>query len=450
MVFAFLFKLSFGLSLPFWPPDQLQTYLIGLKCYTTGTWPYFGPDIGGVGNAFFQIPGALEGLVIGLPFYLFPYPETPFIVLNLLSLAAILLLTWYCSKRVPALSLGFIFFSLMFLPWPLQYNSGMINGAYCLFGSSLFFVGFFESLPGFRIGVLSPRWGNALMGFGTFWVMQFHASWIYLAFFFGLSLWLQFKSDRASGARALGFFALGALPPFALIVPTLLKYGIPAEHAGGFASGFYLKNFKLFLTILARYFSLASFEMPVWLDSPGCPGFIGWGAAAGPHWNAPSFVGPSTYTRIGFLLNSPLLLVTGLFLWIVGLAQPIAMLVIWFFKKHALKDWERVRWLVLANFMMVWVSFWFTPKEPLSHIYYNACFPMVFLYSLYCWSRLAESGKWKNFAKVYLIAAFLFQSAYAVNVVRAYSLYTNRGLLVKAIDEKNYHLVGERRPLSYY
>src|ERR1041384_953810 len=91
----FLFRLFFGLCNAKWHGyDELQTYLIGLKCYATGTWPYFGPDLTGNENLNYhsQIPGALEGLLIGLPFYILPVPEAPFILLNLLSIAGIFLL----------------------------------------------------------------------------------------------------------------------------------------------------------------------------------------------------------------------------------------------------------------------------------------------------------------------------------------------------------------------
>jgi hypothetical protein len=109
---SFLFRLGFGLlRSQIWEIDQKQTYLIGLKCYTTGTWPYFGPDVTGAENKSFhsQIPGALEGLMIGLPFYALPVPEAPFIFLNLMSAFGVLLLTWYICRRVPGLSYPWLF-----------------------------------------------------------------------------------------------------------------------------------------------------------------------------------------------------------------------------------------------------------------------------------------------------------------------------------------------------
>lgn len=455
LTFAFLFRLGFGLAQPFWPEDQLQSYLIGLKSYTTNTWPYFGADLAGAETSHFnQIPGALEGLAIGLPFRVFPIPEAPFILQILFSTVAIALLTWYCAKRVPNLSPWFIFFTLVLLPWPLHESTQMISRAWCLFGSVIFFIGFFESLPNYRLGVVSPNLSQALMGFGLFWLAQFHMSWMYLAAFFALSILIQWLKSKSFPFRQILFFALGSIPMFLLIVPTLLKYGIPGGHSEGFITLFNLNNFKQFFTILARWLSFSCYETPYFLDPPGSPGFSDWGAAASPHWDTPSFlrwcIGGSTHNRVEFLMGSPFLLIPGLFLWIFGIAQAIYLLVVWFFRKHDLPDWPIVRNLAVFNLFIVWVSFWFTVKWPLAHIYYDSTFPMVFLLSLYGWSRLAQYPFWRTFAKVTLIAALIFQTTYAVRTWKAYSLYTDRPRIVKAIQEKNYQFVGERRPLAYY
>ncbi|HVM33469.1 MAG TPA: hypothetical protein VMU88_10070, partial [bacterium] len=201
---AYLFRLGFGLAMPFWSDDERQTYLIGLKCYTTNTWPYYGPDVNGSETSYStQIPGALEGLLISLPLRVWPIPEAPYILLNLISLFAIALFTWYCSKKVPELSPWFIFGSLVVLPWNLHESTSIINPSWCLFGSVLFYLGFLETLPGFKMNLIKPALANALMGFGIFWVMQFHMSWMYLVAMFGVSLLMQFRENPRSAFSAL-------------------------------------------------------------------------------------------------------------------------------------------------------------------------------------------------------------------------------------------------------
>jgi hypothetical protein len=175
-VLLLAFRTLFGLSLNFFGggeigQDALQNYLIGLKFYTTGAWPYFGPDKYLLDTGYhFQVPGALEGLVIGLSFYLLPIPEAPFLLLNLLSLSTIALLSFYISKRLPGLSFTFLFIWISLLPWTLNYSTHVFNVSFVLFGSILFFVGFLEALPGLSFKWISHPKAFAMMGFGLFWV----------------------------------------------------------------------------------------------------------------------------------------------------------------------------------------------------------------------------------------------------------------------------------------
>src|SRR6185369_15294196 len=143
LVFLFFFRLGFGLSSPFWTDDEKQIYLIGLKHFTTHSWPYFGPDV-----AYqIQIPGALQGLLISVPLGLLRIPEAPFILLNLLSFAALCFFAWYCTKRLPNVPAWFIWIWLMTAPWTLNFSTHVVNPSYVLSGAILFFVGFLESFP---------------------------------------------------------------------------------------------------------------------------------------------------------------------------------------------------------------------------------------------------------------------------------------------------------------
>ena len=187
-LFLLIFRILFGLSQPFYSPDELQTYLIGLKAYTNQLWPYFGPDLIVTETGFYtQIPGALEGLLVGGPFYLLPIPEAPFIFLNLLSLSALALLSRYISKRVKEISFFFIFPWLALLPWNLHESANIINPSWLLFGSVFFFIGFLEAIPETSLGYWPPFTAFAAMGFGLFWNIQFHYSWVLLPPFIAMA-----------------------------------------------------------------------------------------------------------------------------------------------------------------------------------------------------------------------------------------------------------------------
>ncbi len=61
-------------------------------------------------------------------------------------------------------------------------------------------------------------------------------------------------------------FAAGAAIPLAFLIPTYLKYGLFQETSGlNLAVGFNRENFMSFFVVLARYFSLPSFELPRFL-----------------------------------------------------------------------------------------------------------------------------------------------------------------------------------------
>jgi hypothetical protein len=425
---AFLFRLGFGLCQSHWPDlsEQFQNYLVGLKFYTTGLWPYFGADMFASESSYrSQVPGALQGLFIGLPFYLWRAPEAPFVLVNLFSILGVALLAWYIHKRLPGLSHPWLFLWIAVVPWSVNYSTNVYNMCFILLPSVLFFIGFLESIPLFSLGLLSSRLANALMGLGLFWIAQFHFSYILLIPFIALSLFLQIKKSRKLLPTL--DFALGALIPLAFLVPTYLQYelGGGKTSAGmGFMVPFNWANVANFFTILARFFSLACSELP-------------------------RFIGAHTHDRLEFLTAHPHLLVPGAVLWIVGYIQPFVLLYFWFKKDSPGPHWRPLRFLILAALVLVWGSFWFTIKRPLSH-QYLILFPLIMIYSCYCWARFKDKKGWPLAAKLFIVLSLLFQAGYAVAVAPKDSIWNQREVILRALQEKNYHLVGERPPGTFY
>jgi len=223
----------------------------------------------------------------------------------------------------------------------------------------------------------------------------------------------------------LGFFIFGSLLPLAFVIPTFIQYGLGVINShSGFYVPFNWTNVKLIVVLLARLLSLVCFEVPV-------------------------FIGVHFVTRIAFLTDHPLILVQGAFLWIAGLIQPFVLLFYWFKKDHFVPRWTETKWLMLVVFLIVYGSFWFTIKAPLSHIYY-VLFPLLMIYSCYCWAFFISNSRFRILAKVFLVFGFLFQVGYAVIMAPQDSIYPQRGVVLKAIQEKNYHLLGERTQGDLY
>ena len=425
LILGFLFRLGFGLCLPFWTDDEKQIYLIGLKFYCTRAWPYFGPDV----TNTIQIPGALQGLLVGLPLFVVPVPEAPYVFLNLLSFAALCFFAWYCTRRLPDLPAWFVWTWLLTAPWTLNLSTHIFNPSYVLIGAVLFFVGAIETWPALRIGVIPPRWANFMMGFALLWVMQLHLSWVVLIPFLLASFYLQYQATGRNALPLLAWLAAGAAFSGIFLIPTYIKYGfVSGMGSTGEAVQVNWHNFRSYWnlpeSILGRFLSLASFELP-------------------------RFIGGNTNSRMAFIRTNAWLIPFVIFLVVVGVLQPIVLLVLWFRKETGQKDWRQIKYLTLFTLVLLYISFLFSFRAPHSHTLY-VTFPVVMLYSLYCWNKFLTRPGWRKFAAVFLVSGVVFNLGLAVANFHRQSLYLDRGQVQAAIDARDYRIIGERREGTRY
>ncbi len=425
LVCAFLFRLAFGLCSQFRSDDERQVYLIGLKFYSTGAWPYFGPDVApGV-----QVPGALQGLLVGLPLRVAPFPESPFVLLNLLSFASLCLLAWYCTRRLPGSPAWLLWGWLLTMPWTLNFSTHIVNPSYVLTGAVLFFVGALETYTATRKGLVPVWLSNLMLGFALFWVMQLHLSWVVLVPFLVASVYFQLRERGMKALKQLGWLVCGAALSGCLLAPTLLKYGL-ADGSGGTAGMFTFnaanlpRVFNPVEGVPARFLSLASAELA-------------------------RFTGRDTAERLAFLRENLWLAPFALFLGAVGILQPAAMIVLWFRRKTAREDWPAVKRLALLSVLLLCALFLFTPKLPASHTFY-VTFPLAAVYGFYCWDAFLQRRGWRAFAAALLACGVVFHAGLAAHNFARVSLYADRANVQSAIDAKNPSLLGERRPGSLY
>jgi len=424
---AFFFRLAFGLCLDFWTGtgDEKQIYLIGLKYYTAGAWPYFGPDV----TNTIQIPGALQGLVVGLPLYVLPIPEAPYILLNIISFSSLCFFAWYCSKRLPEIPRWFVWSWLLIAPWTICLSTHVFNPSYVLAGSILFFVSAIETYPFLSRNLVPVHWANFVMGLALFWIMQFHLSWVVLIPFLILSFYFQFLNAGRKAFASLLWFAGGAVITGSFLIPTFIKYGVTggmgnANEAVQFNSDNLLRHLNIVEGVLGRFLSFASFELP-------------------------RFIGGNTAARLAFMKAHLWLAPFVVFLTVVGILQCIAMLVLWFKKEHTQKDWPAVKYFALGTVVLLYVSFLFSMKAPHSHTFY-VTLPVAMLYSLYCWSEFLKKKSWQRFALLFISCGIIFEAGLAVHNYKHISIYLERNKIAEAIKNKDYHLLGERREGSRY
>lgn len=416
ILFLFVFRLLFGICSEFWFEDELQIYLIGLKFFTTGNYPWFGPDVVYTSS---QIPGSLQGLLVGLPFYLWHAPEAPYILLNLLSTTSICLFAFYIYKRLPLIPLWFTLTWLLTCPWTMHFSTHIVNPSYVLPASIVFFIAFFESLNSLSIKFISKSFSFFLMGVCLLWIVQLHMSWILLLPFLAFSFFTLFKDGLKSVALKSLCFITGSVVTGIFLFLTLLMYGFDTG-SGGTSENivFNIANFQNIVTVFTRFLSFAAYELP-------------------------RFLGSNTNDRIDFIMNYKWAIIFILFAGLAGYIQPAWFVISSFLKNHS-GDFKKFRLIAAVSFILIWISFFFSVKGPASHTFY-CMFPVMMIFSFYTYEKIFT----KKYIRI-LAIAFLF-SGFIANVVimhRNYfekSLYKNRSVVQKAITEKNYHLLGERR-----
>jgi hypothetical protein len=264
-----------------------------------------------------------------------------------------------------------------------------------------------------------------MMGFSFFWVFQLHLSWIILVPFLLASVYFQLRDFGRRTFLSLFGFISGALLSGSLAIPTFLKYGLKMGTGGtGLNVRFHPANLLEFFTVLARYLSLASFEIS-------------------------RFIGADNAGRLDFFKGNPWVTPFALFAGLVGIIQPILMLFLWFYKKDTGKDWRGIKYFSLITLILVYLSFSFSVKGPSSHAFY-VVLPVVMVYSFYCWGIFFKKKIWRTVAALLIISGLIVHACLAISKGPGRSLYKDRSIPKLAIEKKDYHLLGERRPFSLY
>jgi hypothetical protein len=415
----FAFRLAFGLSSEFFFEDETQIFLMGLRHYATGAWPHFGPDVVWTRS---EIPGALQALLVGVPLRVLPVPEAPFLLLNLLSAGALAAFAWYVARRLPGIPRWLLWGWLFTIPWTLQFSTHVVNPSYVLTGAVIFFIGFFEAHPWFRIGAIRQTAAWFMMGFAVPWVAQFHMQWPLLLPFVGLVGLADLIGRRALPWRGMLAFMAGALLPAALIVPTWLTYGM-SQGSGGVLDNLRIHAVNPFamVTMLARFFSFASLEVARFIDIDGAK-------------------------RLAFFERHVWLVPLAALAWIAGVVQPLWMLWAAVRAKAPHREWLALRLLLAVTVLLVYVSFWFVMEPAQAHNYYVVA-PIAWMFTAYCW-MLIDSPRWRRVAAVVLAVNIAFHAGLAWAQAPERSMYRNREPVVAAIRLKQPEMFGHRRAFA--
>jgi len=411
LALAFALRLAFGLTSEFWGDDERQIFLIGLQFFTTGAWPLYGPDVVYTQT---QIPGGLQGLLIGGPLWVVPRPEASYLLLNVLSFGALCLLAWYIGRRVPMLPRWFLWPWVFFSPWTLNLSAHILNSSYVLTGAVLFVVGAFELVPALSRGLLPRPLAYWALGFGLLWIFQLHLSALLL-------VPLAVVVVGLAGVRGLAWAVLGACVAGAPLVPTVLADGLSSlMQPAGANVVFEPRHLLRVPQIVAQFFALATFELA-------------------------RFLGASTDARLGFLARfwwaAPFALIAAL----VGVVQTATLVTGLFQERPHAADWPALKVAIAGVLGLLAVSFVWSVRAPASHAFY-LLLPAVMIYAADVWAPWFRRRAVRATAVLLLACGGVTHVAIGWRNFTFHSLYIDRATVVRAIVEKNHRLVGVRRP----
>jgi hypothetical protein len=337
-------------------------------------------------------------------------------MVNILTFGALAFLGWYIGKLLPAIPRWFVWLWVLTCPWTVYYSTTVLNPSYALVGGIFFFVAFMESIPSLAGRLINRNMSMFLMGFSLFWTIQFHMSWTLMIPYLGYSFYISVSTFRSPGKDFL-FFCSGALVPLATLLPTYFQYGFIAGTGDAGANiQVNWQNVQQVITLISRYLSFASYELP-------------------------RFLGPNTPARLELVKQYWPLAPFFVFLLVTGLLQPVVLFAYLFVPSGIPTPVRKLTGITMA---IIWISFFFSVKGPSSHTFYIT-FPLAMIYSMYAWKELFRYGWFRKTMAAMIISGFLVSGAIMHEHYFSRSLYKNRALVQKAISEKNYHLLGERR-----
>jgi hypothetical protein len=421
LISIFALRLTYSLTTEFWYPDEdvLQIYLIGLKYFTTGIFPYFGADLV---YTKAQIPGALQAFLVSAGWFIKEIPESPFVVLNILLTSSLAFLAWYITKRVASVKPFIIWIWVFITPWSLCYFSRIINPSYVVPGAILFFIGIFEIYPMLIIKIIPEKLSFYMIGFALLWIFQLHMSWVLLIPFILLAFYFLIKNNNFKIIlNRIIYFMLGCLTTGVFVIPTFLKYGLSNQNGISSTSviQFNVEHFKEVFNYLVKYLAYSCFDTT-------------------------RFFGADAAQRYNFLRDylwaSPFTVIVTIF----GIIQLLFLIIFLFKKENPSKQWKAIKNITLLGFLLMYSSSWFSVASPGGHstVLY---FPLVMIYTAHCFEKILQKKWMINTMIIVFISAFIMSSAIAYKNYNTISIYKKRDAVEKALKEKDYHFVGKRR-----
>ncbi len=261
------------------------------------------------------------------------------------------------------------------------------------------------------------------MGITTTLIMQLHMSFVLLIPYAGLVFLYSFRTMPFKKTFIYSLIYLtGILIGLSTAIPTYLYPDLAMKGAESNIV-FNLNNFQNILTVLLRFLSFAGFEIPYVL-------------------------GGGTEERLHVIASNIWMAPFAIILLLVGFLQ-IGLFILSFFLNKEQNEWQKIKWLTFFSWLLIFFSFFFSIKGPSSHTFY-LMLPIPVLYSFYCYQWLVSKKPFVlEYMKIVLVFGICFHVGLGLYNYENKSLYVDRVKVQKAITEKDYTLLGERRAVDW-
>ncbi|HEY6171937.1 MAG TPA: hypothetical protein VIX80_06745, partial [Candidatus Kapabacteria bacterium] len=133
-----------------------------------------------------------------------------------------------------------------------------------------------------------------------------------------------------------------------------------------------------------------------------------------------------------------------IFLAVMGVVQALFLLYKFIMVRKSVGMNKKITYFTLLSFLLFYCSSLFSSVAPPSHAAV-LFFPVVAIYSLYAYSELLTKVWVQRTAIIVFISAIIMYSAIGWKNYQTISIYQDRGRVERALDQKEYKIVGERR-----
>src|SRR5262249_19471917 len=108
-----------------------------------------------------------------------------------------------------------------------------------------------------------------------------------------------------------------------------------------------------------------------------------------------------------------------------------------------------IRGVVVGTVGLLWLVFTFTARPPVGRNYYILC-PVAFLTGYLAFGSLIQSPRARRWAAGVLAAGAIFHVGVATQRLKMNPWDARRGTVMRAIQERDYRVLAERRPRVRY